>query len=70
MYHMSFDEKLKIAHETGFRLMTLKDITIIYEVQFRVDRLRRLKNSKKVESSHIVSLKLKEEFQFFGNLTR
>jgi len=70
MYHMSFDEKLKIAHETRFRLMTLKDITIIYEVQFRVDRLRRLKNSKKVESSHIVSLKLKEEFQFFGNLTR
>jgi len=67
---MSFDEKLKIAHETRFRLMTLKDITIIYEVQFRVDRLRRLKNSKKVESSHIVSLKLKEEFQFFGNLTR
>jgi hypothetical protein len=61
MYHMSFDEKLKIAHETRLRLMTLKDITIIYEVQFRVDRLRRLKNSKKVESSHIVPLKLKEE---------
>jgi len=42
--------------------MTLKDIIIIYEIQFKVDRLWRLKNSKKVESSHIVLLKLKEEF--------
>jgi hypothetical protein len=59
---MSFDIKLKIVHETRLCLMTLKDIIVIYEIQFKVDRLRRLKNSKKVESSHIVLLKLKEEF--------
>jgi hypothetical protein len=61
MYHMSFDKKFKIAHETRFCLMTLKDITIIYEVHFMVDRLQRLKNLKKIESSHIIPLKLKEE---------